>query len=280
MRTEELFKFILERHRIYERKKQGLPKPWTTDPILQKYRFCNVYRELDTVTQWIAENWREKHRDDENIVFAMCLARIINWPPTLADIKYPAYWNPDKFKKDIRFLLNSRRKVFSSAYITMTPMSKKGEPKEIYLAEKVLNPLFMGADLNFAKGFSTLGSLHFWLSTFPGIGSFLAGQVVADLKYIRPWLGAEDWWTFVASGTGSKRGLSRVCEMPLDYVWTEDYWKVRFSSLEECISPMVTKAGMDRMHAQDLQNCLCEFDKYERVRLGQGRPRSLYNGGV
>jgi hypothetical protein len=26
----------------------------------------------------------------------------------------------------------------------------------------------------------------------------------------------------------------------------------------------------------DIQNCLCEFDKYERVRLGEGRPRSYY----
>lgn len=32
------------------------------------------------------------------------------------------------------------------------------------------------------------------------------------------------------------------------------------------------------LDAQDLQNCLCEFDKYERVRMGQGRPRSRYPG--
>ena len=28
--------------------------------------------------------------------------------------------------------------------------------------------------------------------------------------------------------------------------------------------------------AHDVQFCLCEFDKYERVRLGEGRPRALY----
>ena len=32
------------------------------------------------------------------------------------------------------------------------------------------------------------------------------------------------------------------------------------------------------LHAQDVENCLCEFDKYERTRLGEGRPRSLYAG--
>jgi hypothetical protein len=30
------------------------------------------------------------------------------------------------------------------------------------------------------------------------------------------------------------------------------------------------------MHAQDLQNCLCEFDKYERARLGEGTPKQIY----
>ena len=35
---------------------------------------------------------------------------------------------------------------------------------------------------------------------------------------------------------------------------------------------------MPRMHAQDLQNCLCEFDKYERERLGEGHPKQRYPG--
>jgi hypothetical protein len=30
------------------------------------------------------------------------------------------------------------------------------------------------------------------------------------------------------------------------------------------------------LHAQDIQNCLCEFDKYMRVKLGQGTPKQLY----
>jgi hypothetical protein len=27
---------------------------------------------------------------------------------------------------------------------------------------------------------------------------------------------------------------------------------------------------------RDIEHCLCEFDKYERVRLGQGKPRAQY----
>jgi hypothetical protein len=30
------------------------------------------------------------------------------------------------------------------------------------------------------------------------------------------------------------------------------------------------------LEMRDIEHSLCEFDKYERVRLGQGRPRSKY----
>ena len=58
----------------------------------------------------------------------------------------------------------------------------------------------------------------------------------------------------------------------------ETQWKHELDLLRDKIRPMVLQAGMPDIHAQDLQNALCEFDKYERVRLGEGRPRSLYNG--
>ena len=30
------------------------------------------------------------------------------------------------------------------------------------------------------------------------------------------------------------------------------------------------------LELRDIEHSLCEFDKYERVRLGQGQPRSKY----
>ena len=32
------------------------------------------------------------------------------------------------------------------------------------------------------------------------------------------------------------------------------------------------------LHAQDVQNCFCEYDKYVRVLNNEGRPRSTYPG--
>ncbi len=63
----EFMEFVYERHLIYVRRRDGMPKPWTDDAILQNYRFCNVYRELDTVTQWIAKNWRAPMAEDPDV---------------------------------------------------------------------------------------------------------------------------------------------------------------------------------------------------------------------
>ena len=43
--------FITEREAIRLKKEAGEPKPWTSDPILQQYRFCNVRRMDDKVSK-------------------------------------------------------------------------------------------------------------------------------------------------------------------------------------------------------------------------------------
>ena len=42
--VDRLWYWIHECHMIWVKRKLGRPKPWTRDPILQQYRFCNVFR--------------------------------------------------------------------------------------------------------------------------------------------------------------------------------------------------------------------------------------------
>lgn len=46
----EIEVFVAERMRIWEKKTSGQPQPFTNDQVLAKYRFCNIYRELDRQT--------------------------------------------------------------------------------------------------------------------------------------------------------------------------------------------------------------------------------------
>jgi hypothetical protein len=47
---EKMLSLVSERMRIWEAKELGKKPPYSTDPILNKFRFCNVYRELDRQT--------------------------------------------------------------------------------------------------------------------------------------------------------------------------------------------------------------------------------------
>ena len=110
--VKAFFKFMKERHTIYLNREAGKPWPWTKDKLLQEYKFCNVFRELDTVTKWINKNWRIPYKDHPNLCFAMAIARQFNWPDTLAEIGFPKKWEPAKVKK----ILNARRKRKEKIY--------------------------------------------------------------------------------------------------------------------------------------------------------------------
>jgi hypothetical protein len=109
-RHKAFFDFINERHVIYINKEAGADFPWTEDEILRKYSFCNVFRELDTVTKWIRSNWCEPYMEHPNVPFAMAMARQINWPTTLDEIGFPDKWEPERVKKIMQARKDAKRR--------------------------------------------------------------------------------------------------------------------------------------------------------------------------
>jgi hypothetical protein len=51
---------------------------------------------------------------------------------------------------------------------------------------------------------------------------------------------------------------------------------VRLKELHANITPELQRIGLGDLHAQDLQNCLCELDKYLREKLGEGHPKRRF----
>lgn len=280
MKVKELFAFIRERHAIYERRAAGQPKPWTKDPIFLAYRFCNMYRELDKVTVWIRKNWREPNAENPDLWFAMVVARLLNKPESLEalDVKrHILNWDPKSLKKILRLRKEAGEKIFSAAYMIHADATETGL-KTDYLADFVLTPMWKERETLRPRKSDTLATFHVRLMTQRDMGSFMAAQVVADTKFQVALKSSPDWWTWAAPGPGSMRGLNRVCGADVSEKWKPEIWLTALNLLQFEIDRKTREADMPRISAQDLQNCLCEFDKYERARLGEGRPKQRYPG--
>lgn len=309
-----LFKyFVEERYHITTLKEGGYPKPWSTDPVFQNTYFCNVHREDDRVTRWIRRELSPAEVGLVNYEFVMVLARFLNWPDTLAYLKDPmirARPEPTmpEFAKmwfeTLQQWLEARDgKIWGNAYVITSHGMKMS--KITYLCQHLLPDVLQALpgiqraarrDPSRAPG-DAQGQLHIggqWvgegtcaavcasLQTVPGIGSFLAGQIVADLKNTREHelFTAPDRDTFVVHGPGSIRGLAWY-HYGNSFQMSERTFFPHFQLLRQEFDANYdwgTDTPLPRPDNQDLQNCLCEFDKYCRVKTGQGRSKRQYPG--
>ena len=268
--------WMLERYSIFELKEMGQPRPWTKDGILRCYRFCNVFREDDTETRWIFNNWIKPNKNDKNLWFNMTLARLINWHESLEEIGYVKRWNPTAIKKKLKKRRDKGLKVFTGAYIVST--NGKSMDKIDYVVDIILTPLWNDREKIQPKKGDLLADFFKRLNDYEGMGSFMTAQVIADTKQVGVLSKAEDWYKWASSGPGSRRGLNRIFGRDKNAPWKEKEWLEKLSELNILLEANNRKMTARRLDLQNLQNCLCEFDKYSRVLYGEGKPRSRYNG--
>ena len=335
LNTKPLWDWVNERHAIYLRKAmleeaepsvlskwsngyldkidgdwfRGQAQSWpkgqlTRDPILQQYRFCNVFRELDRVTEWIRYNIRRRYADHPNLWLMLAIARTINWPPTLQalmddqsssiDEGWPVddiLFNPDRMADVMQHIADVGDKVYTGAYMIRAE-SNPHVPwyfwsKHQYIAKIVIGRLWEDRETwathlrggNHAEGV-TLQSVweRFQQPRYIGWGPFMAYQVVVDMRHTRYLQNAPDINTWAALGPGSRRGLNRLAGRPVTAPLSQEQGLAEMRRIWE-------EQGGHRppwvpaIELSDIQNALCETDKYLRVQLGEGRPRAQYIQG-
>jgi 5-hmdU DNA kinase, helical domain len=176
-------------------------------------------------------------------------------------------WNREHFSSVMAERKQRGETRYGPAYVIHADNRKNSPYADTasYQAAEVFKPLWRDREFlrpTLARYWSRLGELH-------GMGGgFMPAQVIADLKYVEPLRSASDWMTFAVSGPGSRRGLTYVVGRPPESHWTERDWRAAFDRVREAITPELERAGIPDLHAQDLQNCLCEYAKYERARRG------------
>jgi hypothetical protein len=146
-----------------------------------------------------------------------------------------------------------------------------------YIARIVVGNMWERGQSDYREliGEKKLQPIHERLKKEYGWGSFTAGQVLADWTWTTHLDSARDLYTWAPQGPGSVRGANRLLGRPLKTKFNDEEWRIQ---LQEWRHQIIDELGQEfaDLTLMDVQNCLCEFDKYERVRLGEGRPRSYY----
>lgn len=128
---------------------------------------------------------------------------------------------------------------------------------------------------------SSLETAWLWFKCQPYFGKFHSYEIVTDLRWTKVLDQASDTMTWCNVGPGARRGLNRVHGRD-----KRDHTKSTQEMLEEmklilglsqCKEYWPIECGWPQWEMRDVEHTLCEFDKYERVRLGEGRPRGVFS---
>ena len=100
------FNFCKERENIRLLRENGYAFPWTDDPIFQKGRFLNVFREDDRVSKSILSFANDLKHDLPKLIQAVFFARWCNKQNTLDELSYKMLLEPEKLLKKLKSLNN------------------------------------------------------------------------------------------------------------------------------------------------------------------------------
>ena len=280
MSSKDFYKFMISREELRLVKETGAPWPWSDDEILNTYKFTNVKREHDRTTKWMRKHWTTLHDTIPGTTLFNCalfryfgtteFAQAIGWQTRFGVVER------ERVKNIAAKRLANKERVFTGAYvITNQGISR---PKQEVVVENFLYPLWnKRTDLaEIAQRTRSWQKVAKELMKLPGFGGsgFMAKEVLQDAIHTSVFYpGCVDLNSYCPVGPGARRGLNRLASRDLRYKAPkglaemisifndrDKYWPKDYVELE--------------LH--DIQFQLCEYDKHQRVLLGQGRPRSKY----
>lgn len=303
--VEAFFNFVTERESIRLRKEAGI-SPLTTDPILREYKFTNVRRHHDWTSTQLRNNLYKKHfsYDHKSILMMCAFARYFGRFEFINKIGWIDFekWHEmstqggfERIKSEAEQLIFAGEKVFTGAYV----ITNQGisAPKYEVVVDYFLKDLHKNAEnlVAIAKktgSWEAVAKEMMKINGFGGTG-FMTKEILLDTMYTGFWGGPpleqdgtrftfpNDYGTWTPIGPGARRGAARVnghtdmsSPEAKKYSGKTSYAEDTIRFLTESQTTYWKHEGS--LAPTDIQFQLCEFDKYERVRLGQGRPRSKY----
>jgi hypothetical protein len=270
---ELYWKFAAERQNVFEARVAGAPGPWTQDRILREYKFCNVYRAADRVSQYLIRD--VAYRDDDSspvdrlfqIVAFRNFSNVGTWEtviellgrsPRIADLESGV------FEAALTEAKDRNGGLYTGAFILCATDAYGRKIKHLNHVE-LFRDMFVRS--RFAERIleaESLEEVYDLLHTFPLMGDFMSYQMAIDLNYSEHVNFSEN--DFTKPGPGALRGIKKVFSdlgglTPQEVImWMVDNQEAEFARLGLDFGGLWGRP----IQAIDAQNLFCETDKYCR----------------
>ena len=297
------FKFMHSRHRVWRNRfvKKLAREQWCEhDPILAKYKYTNIYRQLDRGTLWclefIIKPWKKfakenkgkestpEYRDRlKDLIFQLVCYRLCNRIETFEKMGLPSYknFNPARMLKRL-WKISEQHAPMTSAHITLS--GSKGYRKMDTLVICMIDCWYrmdevVDGILNAKSG----EDVYLSLRQVRCSGRFIAYEIYCDLCYAKlTKFGIND---FVSSGPGSDEGIrmlfpstkgAKACMEKIHHLRDEadNYFKeygikFRYYNKYEPIE--------NQLSLRTIEHSLCEYQKYWLQNKNYGKKRLIYD---
>jgi hypothetical protein len=264
------WRFAAMRQQVYQARLRGAAPPWTTDEILASHRFTNCYRAADRVSQYLINEVIYRGSQDPNeVLFRILLFKFFNristWKLLCSALGEPTWarFRVDRYDQILTGALSRGEPLYSAAYLMPSPGlgAQRKHTNHLLLLQQMMRSGLrntLQASASMADAFQVLRS-------YPGLGDFLAYQLIIDINYSTMIDFAE--MEFIVPGPGARdgickcfgRGARRIEANLIRYM--SDTQEEHFARLGLSFSGLNGR----RLQLIDCQNLFCEVDKYARL---------------
>ena len=295
---EAFFQTMYERQLIWKRrfidKKES---PWTTDAIFKKFKFTNVYRELDRNSQYCINKIIKPNANGslENLIWKTLVFRLFNntqtfdaaskhWPCGIPD--YDKYLDEKTEYADFMKELSKNGNIFTNAYFVWS-LPNSGYTRAYCFTNIVLPELhtLIHQIIDVCRNCTEPYDIIKVLRKLPGVGSFISFELYNDLLYINKFTNHKlipfSPNDYVNVGPGSKAG----CRLIFPDIKGSGCYKKAMHKLLELACEQLHKISLsnsesmpyaeydpktESYHASDkfnltignIEHWLCEYSKY------------------
>jgi hypothetical protein len=279
--------FASRRQAAFEARLAGKSQPWTSDPILQVFKFCNVFRAADRVSQFMIKDAETTVRDR---VFQITAFRTFSNIATWKSVTYELGGAPrldhlrsGEFERALDRVKAQNGGLYTGAFILCANKAFGFDEKHRNHVALFKHMFLNNACAERVLQAPSLEALVELLQSFPLMGPFMAYQTAIDLNYSELLDFSENEYT--QAGPGALRGLKKAFTDLGDYspadtiLWMVDRQDEEFRRLELPFRGLFGR----RLHGIDCQGLFCELDKYCREAVpelasARSRIKAKYSG--